>query len=87
MNGVFARNVEFYRNRRINAPFRILIDMYHSSNRFDLDNSLKTVLDLLQDVGAITNDNLCVGIEATKHIDRSNPRVVFGIEEIEPRLF
>lgn len=87
MNGVFARNVEFYRNRGINAPFRILIDMYHSSNRFDLDNSLKTVLDLLQDVGAITNDNLCVGIEATKHIDRSNPRVVFGIEEIEPRLF
>lgn len=83
----FCSQCTIYRNKGINAPFRLLIDVYHSSNRFDLDNSLKTVLDLLQDVGAITNDNLCMGIEATKHIDRSNPRIVFGIEEIEPRLF
>lgn len=83
----FRSQCTIYRNRGVNAPFRLIVDVYHSSNRFDLDNSLKTILDLLQDVGAITNDNLCVGIEATKHIDRSNPRVVFGIEEIEPRLF
>lgn len=82
----FALNVQFYRNRGVNAPFRLLIDVYHSSRRFDLDNSLKTVLDLLQDVGAITNDNLCVGIQATKHIDRDNPRIVFVLEEVEPRL-
>lgn len=86
MNGLFALNVQFYRNRGVNAPFRLLIDVYHSSRRFDLDNSLKTVLDLLQDVGAITNDNLCVGIQATKHIDRDNPRIVFVLEEVEPRL-
>ena len=83
----FRSQCTIYRNRGVNAPFRLIVDVYHSSNRFDLDNSLKTILDLLQDVGAITTDNLCVGIEATKHIDRSNPRVVFGIEEIEPRLF
>lgn len=83
----FRSQCTIYRNRGINAPFRLLIDVYHSSQRFDLDNSLKTILDLLQDVGAITNDNLCVGIEAIKHVDRSNPRVVFGIEEIQPRLF
>lgn len=82
----FCSQCTIYRNRGINAPFRLKIDVYHSSNRFDLDNSLKTVLDLLQDVGAISNDNLCVGIEATKHIDKNNPRVVFGIEELEPRL-
>ena len=83
----FCSQCTIYRNKGINAPFRLIIDVYHSSQRFDLDNSLKTVLDLLQDVGAISNDNLCVGIEATKHIDRDNPRIVFGIEEIEPRLF
>ncbi len=82
----FCSQCTIYRNRGINAPFRLLIDVYHSSNRFDLDNSLKTVLDLLQDVGAITNDNLCMGIEATKHVDKNNPRVVFGIEELEPRI-
>ncbi len=83
----FCSQCAIYRNKGINVPFRLLIDVYHSCNRFDLDNSLKTVLDLLQDVGVITNDNLCMGIEATKHIDRSNPRIVFEIEEIEPRLF
>lgn len=83
----FRSQCAIYKDRGINAPFRLLIDVYHSSQRFDLDNSLKTILDLLQDVGAITNDNLCVGIEAIKHVDRSNPRVVFGIEEIQPRLF
>lgn len=83
----FCSQCTIYRNRGINAPFRLLIDVYHSSRRFDLDNSLKTVLDLLQDVGAISNDNLCIGIQATKHIDRSNPRIVFALEEVEPRLF
>lgn len=83
----FCSQCTIYRNRGINAPFRLKIDVYHSSNRFDLDNSLKTVLDLLQDVGAITNDNLCMGIEATKHIDKVNPRIVFALEEVEPRLF
>ncbi|MGI6243903.1 MAG: RusA family crossover junction endodeoxyribonuclease [Prevotella sp.] len=82
----FCSQCTIYRHKGINAPFRLIIDVYHSNKRYDLDNSLKTVLDLLQDVGAITNDNLCVGIQATKHIDKSNPRVVFGIEELEPRI-
>ena len=83
----FKSQCRIYRNKGINKPFRLVIDVFHGSNRFDLDNSLKTILDLLQDVRAITNDNLCVGIDATKHVDRTNPRVVFGIEELEPTLF
>ena len=56
-------------------------------DRYDLDNSLKTILDCLQYVKAITNDSYCVGIVANKHIDRNNPRVAFAIEELEPKLF
>lgn len=83
----FKSQCRIYKGKGISSPFRLIIDVYHSSKRFDLDNSLKTVLDLLQDVGAITNDNLCMGIEATKHIDPRSPRVVFAIEETEPRFF
>ena len=71
----------------IDRPFRLHITVYESSNAYDLDNCLKTVLDCLQYAGAITNDNLCVGISATKKLDREHPRVEYGIEELEPRLF
>ncbi len=63
------------------------IIVYHSSNRYDLDNSLKTVLDCLQYAKAIKDDKLCVRINAEKRIDRNNPRIVFHIEELEPNLF
>ena len=83
----FVRQCVIYKDKFINAPFGLVIDVYYSSNRFDLDNSLKTILDCLQMCRAISNDNLCMKIEATKHIDRNTPRVVFGIIEYEPNLF
>ena len=36
----------------------------------------------MQMVEAITNDSLCFEIHAEKRIDRRNPRVEFGLEEI-----
>ena len=36
----------------------------------------------MQMVEAITNDSLCFEIHAEKRIDRRNPRVEFGMEEI-----
>ena len=84
---LFASQCRFYRNKLISCEFRLNITVFHSSMRFDLDNSLKTVLDCLQQVGAITNDNLCIAITAEKRIDRMNPRVVFSIDEIEQRCF
>lgn len=83
----FNDQCRIYRNRGISRPFRLHITVYEGSNAHDLDNSLKTILDCLQYAGAITNDNLCIGINATKKIDRQRPRVVFGIEETEPTLF
>lgn len=82
----FARQCKIYRNRKINGMFKLLIAVYQKSQRYDLDNSIKTVLDCLQQVNAITNDSLCYSIVAEKRIDRQNPRIVFAIEEIEPRL-
>lgn len=82
----FADQCKIYRGQGISKPFRLIIDVYESSKRYDLDNALKTFLDCLQQVGAIENDNLCDSIVANRHIDRRNPRVVFAIEEFEPRL-
>lgn len=82
----FARQCRIYRNRQIDGQFKLLIAVYQSSVRYDLDNSIKTVLDCLQQVRAITNDSLCYFIIAEKRIDRRNPRIVFAIEELEPKL-
>ena len=83
----FAKQCRIYKDRLINKHFALYIKVYEESRRYDLDNALKTILDCLQHVRAITDDNLCLKIVAVKAIDRQNPRVEFGIEEYEPSLF
>ncbi|MGM9685157.1 MAG: RusA family crossover junction endodeoxyribonuclease, partial [Bacteroidaceae bacterium] len=83
----FHKQCRVYKGRRIDRPFKLHLIVFEGSAAYDLDNCLKTILDCLQYVGAITNDNLCIGINAMKRIDRINPRIVYGIEETEPRLF
>lgn len=83
----FARQCKLYKDKRISRPFRLHAVVYESTHSYDLDNAFKAILDNLQYVGAITNDNLCVGINARKAIDRNDPRVAFAIEELEPTLF
>jgi len=83
----FRQQCKIYKGRLINRPFEFYVAVYERSKRFDLDNALKTILDCLQQVKAITDDNLCIKIVAEKRIDRNNPRIVFGIRETEPRLF
>lgn len=78
----FMEQCRVYRNKRISSRFRLFVRVYHSSVRFDLDNSLKTLLDCLQMVGAITNDKLCFQIEAEKHINKYHPRIEFAILEV-----
>lgn len=70
------------RKKGICKRFKMTIDVYFSSDRPDLDNSLKIVLDCLQTCGAITNDRLCAEIHARKLIDKRNPRIEFLIEEL-----
>ena len=68
--------------RAYERSFRLFVRVFHSSVRFDLDNSLKTLLDCLQMAGAITDDKLCFQIEAEKKIDRYHPRIEFALLEL-----
>lgn len=52
-----------YRNANISGYFELYLRVYYPSQRSDLDNSLKVVLDCLQRVKAIGNDNKCVKIK------------------------
>ena len=71
-----------YRNKNISGYFEIYIDVFYPSQRSDLDNSLKCVLDCLQKVKAIENDNKAVKIVAQKFLDKANPRIEFLIKKV-----
>lgn len=83
---LFMQQCRIYRNRGISSRFRLFVRVFHSSVRFDLDNSLKTLLDCLQMVGAITDDKLCFQIEAEKKIDKYHPRIEFAIMEVNKQI-
>ena len=78
----FMQQCRIYRNRRISSRFRLFVRVWHGLVRFDLDNSLKTLLDCLQMAGAITDDKLCFQIEAEKKIDKYHPRIEFALLEV-----
>lgn len=78
----FISQCKIYKNKRISSRFRLFVRVYHSSVSFDLDNSLKTLLDCLQMVNAIENDKLCFQIEAEKKIDKYHPRIEYALLEV-----
>lgn len=78
----FISQCKIYKNKRISSRFRLFVRVYHSSVRFDLDNSLKTLLDCLQMVNAIEDDKLCFQIEAEKKIDKYHPRIEYALLEV-----
>ena len=68
------------RGEMIDEYFEFEMDVYYPSNRSDLDNSLKVVLDCLQKAKVIKNDNKCVQIFTRKFVDKNNPRIEFKIK-------
>lgn len=70
------------RNYQINNRFKLTADLFFASDRPDLDNALKIILDSLQRCKAIKNDRLCAEIHARKFIDKENPRTEFIIETL-----
>lgn len=60
--------------------FELEIDVYYPTERADLDNSLKIVLDCLQKSKTIRNDNKCIRIVANKAKDPDKPRIEFKIK-------
>lgn len=78
----FYLQCNHYRNKNIQGLFEFNLHVYYPSNRSDLDNALKIVLDCLQKVKAIKNDNRCIKIIAEKYLDAENPRIEFSIKEV-----
>ncbi len=72
-----------FKNKNIDYEFEFEVDVYFERRISDLDNSLKCILDCLQQVNAIKNDNLCMRIVANKYIDPENPRIEFTIKPIK----
>lgn len=75
----FVLQCNIYKNAGITEPFAIVVDAYLANPSQDLDGIFKGLLDLLEDVGAISNDKNCIRIVADKHIDKKNPRIEFRI--------
>ncbi len=71
-----------YRSINYAEYFRIELDVFYPSQRSDLDNSLKVILDCLQTVGTIKNDNKLIQIIANKALDKANPRIEFKLFKI-----
>jgi len=53
----------------------LVVDVYLSANRMDVDNALKPVQDAMQEAGVLKNDRLVRRATITKHVDRHRPRV------------
>lgn len=83
---LFIRQCRIYKGRKISGRFKLNLIVWQKSIRYDLDNSIKTILDCLQSVEAITNDSKCFQISAEKRIDKNNPRIEFSIELINEQL-
>jgi Holliday junction resolvase RusA-like endonuclease len=66
----------------IKEKFAIEIFVYFQSNRSDLDNSAKIILDCLQNCKVIENDRLCHRLTMHKFIDKYNPRIEFEISKL-----
>ena len=71
-----------YRNKAIKGLFELNLSVFNESQRPDLDNAFKVVLDLLQSCKAIENDRNCVKITAQKFVDKKNPRIEFQLTEV-----
>jgi len=68
-----------YRNKAISGLFELRLNVINESQRPDLDNALKIILDCLQGCKAITNDRNCVKITASKFVDKKNARIEFEL--------
>ena len=78
----FYLQCDKYRGRFITGLFAIRMKVYYDSQRPDLDNCFKIILDCLQSCKAVKNDRNCVRITAEKFVDKANPRVEFELEEV-----
>jgi Holliday junction resolvase RusA-like endonuclease len=70
-------------DKSIEGKFGVELVVYFQSNRSDLDNAAKIILDCLQANGIVKNDRNCYILTMIKNIDKENPRVLIYIYEID----
>lgn len=71
-----------YREANIQGYFELYADVFFPSERSDLDNCAKILLDSLAVCKAFKNDNKCVKLYLRKFKDAKNPRVEFVIKPV-----
>lgn len=71
------------RDMMITDMFKLHLNVYYENLRPDIDNSLKAILDCLQQCKAIKNDRQCVEVHVRKLVDKVDPRIEFVIETVE----
>ena len=71
------------RGLNLTGYFILEVRLFNDSNRKDIDNSFKGILDCLQSCKVIKNDRQCTEIHAYKFVDKVNPRVEIKITEVE----
>jgi Holliday junction resolvase RusA-like endonuclease len=70
-------------DKSIEGKFGVELVVYFQSNRSDLDNAAKIVLDCLQANCIVKNDRNCYILTMIKNIDKENPRVLIYIYDID----
>lgn len=81
----FEWQIRKHKVTTITEPFEIWIDVYFRSNRSDLDNAAKVILDCLQKAQVIENDRLCSVLVMRKYVDKLDPRIEFEIKKINEK--
>ena len=71
------------RDAMITDMFKMHLNVYYENLRPDIDNSLKVIMDCLQQCKAIKNDRQCVEVHVRKLVDKQDPRIEFVIETVE----
>lgn len=72
-----------HRGIMIKGYFTLEANVYYESQRPDLDNALKIILDCLQSCKVIDNDRYCTEIHACKFVDKDDPRVEIVIRPVD----
>ena len=68
------------RKNPLKGKVDVSVNLYLLRER-DIDNSLKAILDLLQEANIVVNDSQVYSLLVTKDFDKANPRVELEVQE------
>ena len=69
------------RDKMLSGLLAVYLNGYYTSNRLDLDNSAKILLDCMEAAKIFKNDNQVTSLFMNKFVDNINPRVEIAVME------